>query len=302
MLTAATSSGATTPDLLAFFPLRSDDRDTTGQNSPMQLTNAPFVNGVLYLNGVYEPLNIGRGYYGFGQQRGYRAIASVPGLKYESFTISVDFLPLKTKHARPLRGFERKVNEWTRGYYGRWFVERGGSPDNFLTGGKWYRWIGFNPGTNGLEITLNNQAIRHQFKDATIRLGEWHNLMCSLDLRRKQIITVLDGQLLETVQIPDNFQFEIVGTKREAGDKELTFVNYSNGKAFNGYAAHLRVFSRALAGPELTDLYSSSALERKSLPALGGTGNSFLWLVPFVVAAAAAVFWHRFRKTKAQTQ
>jgi len=299
---AVSCSAATTNDVLALFPLRSDGKDATGNNQPMQLTNAPFVNGVLYLNGVYEPFNIGAGYYSAGAPRGYRAIASVPGLNYHSFTISLDFFPLKTKHGRILRGFETKLNDWTRGYYRRWLVERRGPPDNFLTGGTWYRWLGFNPGTNGLEITLNNQKFRHQFKGAVVRLGEWHNLICSFDQQRKQIITILDGHTLETVNLPQDFRFEVVGTDREAGDKELTFVNFSNGKVFNGYAAHLRVFSRALAASEMTEMYADLALERKSLPDLVGAGPRLLWLVLFVLAALLTVFWHKSRNAKARAK
>jgi len=302
IVTAATSSGANTNDLVAFFPLRSDARDMVNKSPPMELTTAPFVNGVLYLNGVYEPFNIGAGYYSAGAPRGYRAIASVPGLNYQSFTISLDFFPLKTKHARSLRGFERKLNDWTRGYYSRWLIERWGPPDNFLTGGTWYRWLGFNQGTNGLDITLNNQAFRHQFKGTIVRLGEWHNLICSLDLQRKQIITILDGHPLETINLPENFRFEVVGTDREAGDKELTFVNFSNGKVFNGYAAHLRVFSRALAASEMTEMYADLALERKSLPTLVGTEPRLLWLVLFVLAALLTVFLRRSRNAKAQAK
>jgi hypothetical protein len=269
----------------------------------MQLTNAPFVHGVLFLNGVYEPLNIGAGYYVPGAPRGYRAIASVPGLNYDSFTVSLDFLPLKTdQRSRPLRSLERKLNDWTRGYYRRFFATRWGPPFNFLTGGSWYRWLGFNPGTNGLEITLNNQTFRHQFKRTTIRLGEWHNLICSLDLPRKQVTTFLDGHPLEIINLPENFRFEVVGTDRETGDKELTFENFSNGKVFNGYAAHLRVFSRALAPSEMTDLYSELALERKSLPTLVGKGPRLLWLVLFVLAVIVTVFWRKSRNAKAQPQ
>ena len=299
-LTAVTCSGANTNDLIAFFPLRSDGRDLLSKSPPMQLTNAPFVNGVLYLNGIYEPYHIAPGYYVPGSKRGYRATASVPDLNYASFTISFDFFPLKTKHTRQLRRFEMKLNDWSRDYYSRLFAERTGAPDNFLTGGTRYRWIGFDPGTNGFEITLNNQAFRHEFKGLSLRLSEWHNLICSLDLRRKQIVTLLDGHVLETLHLPDDFQFEVVGSFWEAGDKELTFVNYSNGEVFNGCAAHLRVFSRALATAELTDLYANLALERKSLPTLAGTGNRFLWLVLLVLAAAGAVFWHKSRKAKTQ--
>jgi hypothetical protein len=298
LLTAATSFGAGTNDLIAFFPLRSDARDTFSKSPPMELTNAPFVNGVLYLNGIYQPYKIGSGYYGPAELRGYHAVASVPGLNYASFTISFDFFPLKTKHGRRLRGFEAKLNDWTRGYYSRWLVERSGPPDNFLTGGTWYRWLGFNPGTNGLELTLNNQTFRHQFKGSIVRVGQWHNLICSLDLQRKQIITILDGHTLETVNLPQDFRFEVVSTERESGDKELAFVNYSNGKVFNGYAAHLRVFSRALSASEMAGLYSEWALERKSLPALVGTGNRIFWFLLLIVIVGIFLL---VRKTSQRT-
>jgi hypothetical protein len=298
-LAAADTSSATTNDLVAFFPLRSDGSDTLGNCPTMQLTNAPFIHGVLFLNGVYEPLYSGP--HGPGTLRGYHAVASVPGLKYESFTVSLDFFPLKTEqHQRPLRAFEKTLNDWTRGYYRHFFATRWGPPYNFLTGGTWYRWIGFGPGTNGLEITLNNQTFRHQFKGAVVRVGEWHNLMCSLDLSRKQVITILDGKRLEIVHLPDNFQFEVVATEREAGDKELTFVNYSNGKVFNGYADHLRVFSRALDASEMTALYSNLGPERKSLPTLAGTANRFFWFLLLIVAVLISVILRKSRKANAQ--
>jgi hypothetical protein len=226
-------------------------------------------------------------------------------LNYESFTISLDFFPLRTRQTRSLRGFEKKLNEWTRGYYRRFFVERWGPPSNILTGGSWYRWLGFNPATNGLEITLNNQVFRHEFSGSVVRLDEWHNLICSLDLRRKEIVTILDGRALEIVKLPENFQLEIVGTDREAGDKELTFVNYSNGKIFNGYAAHLRVFSRALVTSEMTNLYSDLALERKSLPALTASRKSYTWLPLLLIGSAlifVAICSRRFLKAKPQAQ
>jgi hypothetical protein len=295
LFAAATSSGANTNDLIAFFPLRSDGRDMVNMCPPMELTNAPFVNGVLYLNGIYE--------YGVAP-RGFRAIASVPSLNYQSFTISLDFFPFNAKR-RTLRGLESKLDDWTRGYYRRWLADRLGRPlpaDNFLTGGTSYRWLGFNPGTNGLELTLNNQTFSHQFNCPIVRVGEWHNLMCSLDLERKQIITVLDGHTLDTVNLPQDFRFEVVGTEREAGDKELTFANYSIGRVFNGYAAHLRVFSRALSASEMTDLYSEVAPERKSLPTFAGTGTRSLGLALFVLAVVVAVLWRKSRNPKARAK
>jgi hypothetical protein len=143
---------------------------------PIYLTNAPFVNGVLYLNGIYEHSFTAQG----TPRGGFRAIASVPGLNYQSFTIGLDFFPLNSKRPRPLRAFEAKLNEWTRGYYRRWVADRLGRPvppENFLTGGAGYRWLGFKPGTNGLELTLNNQ---NSVTNSMVRLFESANgIICS---------------------------------------------------------------------------------------------------------------------------
>jgi hypothetical protein len=106
-------------------------------------------------------------------------------------------------------------------------------------------------------------------------------------------MTFLDGHTLETVNLPQDFQLEVVGTDDEANDKNLTFANYSNGNVFNGYAAHLRVFSRALAASEMTDLYSELASERKSLPTLAGTRIRFFWLLLLIAVVAIRVLFRR---------
>lgn len=40
-------------DLIAHYPLSEDANDVTGNTNPMLLTNAPFVDGSLFLNGIY---------------------------------------------------------------------------------------------------------------------------------------------------------------------------------------------------------------------------------------------------------
>jgi len=54
LVTAASAFGTTNNGIVAFFPMRADGTEATSRGPGMQLTNAPFVHGALYLNGVYE--------------------------------------------------------------------------------------------------------------------------------------------------------------------------------------------------------------------------------------------------------
>jgi hypothetical protein len=100
-----------------------------------------------------------------------------------------------------------------------------------------------------------------------VKPGRWHNLSCSVDLNRREILTMFDGQILEPIALPADFKLEVLGSPEEATERQFTFANHSNGSVFYGYAANLKIFSRALAGPELASLYTDSLRERPKFPA-----------------------------------
>jgi hypothetical protein len=280
-------------DLIAYYRFDTNGSDYLGKSPPFLLTNgawrtgvppafvitnAPFTNGVLYVNGLYEPN---------GHFVHYLGTAPIQDLRYDSFTVSLDFYPLPRKRSRySLSKLENRINSWTRDRYLRW---RGIDSsmalfrqDNILTGGYFYRWIGFNRESGVLNLTLNNQSFTHRFKGVAVKPGRWHNLICSVDLHRGQIVTMFDGQLLEPIQLPSGFKLEVVGSPEEASAREFTFADHSNGSVFYGYVANLKVFARGLAGSDLAGLYSASLGERPTFPK-----RSFPWPAALLALATS---------------
>ena len=284
---------ASADELLAYYRFDTNGSDCLGKSPPFLLTNgqwkagvppafvltnAPFTNGVLYVNGLYEPN---------GQFGHYLGTAPIQDLRYDSFTVSLDFYPLPQKRSRySLSELENRINSWTGDRYLRW---RGISSsmalvrqNNILTGGYYHRWFGLNRDAGVLNLTLNNQSFTHRFKTVAVKPGRWHNLICSVDLHGRQIVTMFDGQLLEPVSLPSGFGLEVVGSPEEASDREFTFANYSSGSVFYGYLANLKVFARGLASSDLADLYSGSLRERPTFPK-----RSFPW--PTILLALATI-------------
>ncbi len=281
-------------ELLAHYPFDTNGNDSLGKSPPFvvtngdqlragillpaffRITNAPFTNGVLYVDGRYEPS---------GHLVNYLGTAPIKQLRYESFTISLDFYPLRTKRGRGnFNALEAKLDSWTGGRYARWLGFDGNvrSTANILTGGYSYRWLGFNREDGVLNLTLNNQSFVHSFKGAAVKSDCWHNLICSVDLQRRKVLTMFDGHMLEPISLPPDFKLNVIGSSSEASEREFTFANYSNGSVFFGYAAHLKLLGRALSEPELANLYNDSVGERPKFPA-----PQFPW--PAVILGVALV-------------
>ena len=156
-------------DLIANYRFDTNGNDLLGRNSPFvvttedflrlakiapffTVTNSPFSNGVLYVNGRYEP----NGHFAH-----YLGTDIIKDLRYDSFSVSFDFYPLPRKRGMSsLSSLEQKLDLWTRGRYSRWrgFDQNVFRTDNILTGGYHYRWFGINREDGFLHITLNNQA------------------------------------------------------------------------------------------------------------------------------------------------
>jgi hypothetical protein len=303
---------ATAGDLIAHYRFETNGDDSLGRSPPFVLTTtqwgsavpplfpmtgAPFTNGVLHVNGVYEP----NGHFSH-----YLGTAPNPQLRYDSFTFSLDFYPLPQRRSRYSLGkLENLINNLTRDRYLRW---RGIDPnsgvvnqDNILTGGYHYRWLGFNRQSGCLQLTLNDRSFIHPFKGATVKAERWHNLICSVDLRRKEIRTLSDGRPLETLQLPSDFKLNVVDSPEAGGSRALTFADYSNGSVFYGYVADLRLFDSALNSSELVNLYTSS---RRPHPEFAKRG--FPWAVAvsvalFVAFVALLAIWvlRRLRRQRA---
>jgi len=291
-------------DLIAHYRLDKNGNDSAGKSPPFVIARddplimsvpgplyepgALLTNGVIYVNGEYEANGI---------RYNYLSTPPIKELRYESFTVGLDFYPLPQK--RKFTALEVKLDLWTRGFYGRLFGNKGYRNDgNILTGGSSYRWIGFNREYNLLNLTLNNQDYVHEFKGVKVMPGRWHKLICSVDLDRRKILTLFDGRLLETISLPADFKLKVVGSPNDASDREFVFQNYSNGSVFFGYAAHLRIFGRALNVAEMDELYREFVRERPLFPSEQRSFVRGLLLTGFLVLVFSAWAWTRARKRR----
>lgn len=247
---ASATAASTSNDLIAHYPLHTNGSDSAGTNDNFILGHDHFAHGVLYIDGTYfppAPLYV-------GQSPIYRGTPLLHDFSYQSFTVGLDFYPLRERVPKPklyMNKVEQVLDKFTHGFYRQWLVRGDWGKRNILTGGRSYRWIGFNRDGNELSLTLNNQRFIHRFKGAPVKANRWHHLICSVNLRERKILTWLDGKELEAIILPQNFQLEIIGSPDEATDQEFTFTNFSNGAVFYGYAAELKMFGRALIRSEL---------------------------------------------------
>src|SRR5262245_51665632 len=75
--------GQPAPQVLASYTFEGSAADVSSNSPSLTLTNAPFIDGALFLNGIFGP----------NDTNGYVALAPVPGLSYDSFTFRLEFKP-----------------------------------------------------------------------------------------------------------------------------------------------------------------------------------------------------------------
>ena len=286
-----------TNDWIAIYRFNDTSNDSLGKAEAFISPGACFSNHVLFVDGSY---NLRSTPLGVGWQAIYRGTPLLTNLNYDSFTISLDFYPPANRIPKwRLNGFERRLNSLTSGAYVMW-LGKNEADRAILIGGQSYRWMGFELRGGALSISLNNQKFLHRFQNAQIRPNHWHNLACSVDLRRKRILTLFDGKELESIELPKDFKLEVLGSVVDSSDREFTFVNYSSGSVFYGYAANLKILSRALTEKELAVLVQESFSELPAFPK-----NSLIWQWLLLIAGAllamiivAAILHVRTRKAK----
>lgn len=279
--------------LLAHYPLATNTLDLLGKVSPLVAKPEFLTNGVLFVNGNYD---------GNGTHTHLLSTGLIPSLDYNTLTLSLDFYPLpgRMQPSRVLSAIERKLDLWTHDYYSKWFAPGDWDHRNIVTGGEAYRWLGFNRAGGFLNLTLNNQAFTHRFKDAPIKPNSWHRLICSLDMAGHLILTTFDGKQLEPIKLRSDFKLEIVGAESEAKDREFSFANYSNGSMFHGYAANLKIYGRSFTEAEVASLASAGGFPSWPLPE-----HSFPWPIAFaallLVGLVVFIYRERSRRSRPST-
>jgi hypothetical protein len=277
-------------EMIALYRFNTNGEDSLGHNPPFGLTNGgmftvavpSITNGVLYLDGRYEPN---------GHFRNYLGTPPLQDFDYNSFAVALDFCPLPQAQPRSsIRNLMYKLDSWTHGFLGRLFgfnqVPNVLDTSNIITGGSSYRWFELNRRDGALNLTLNNGAFQHRFGRVSVSPNRWHNLVCSVDLKRQQIIVWFDGRQLETVRLPGNFKLEVIGSSVERSNRGFTFTDYSNGSVAFGYAANFKIFGRALGESEITRI---AALFPGECPAIAPRGFEAWQMILASLGALAVV-------------
>lgn len=232
----------------------------------------------LFLNGRYE----------FGDD-GYQAVLPIEGLDYSRLSFSIEF-----------QGLDFNPEQGSSTWLAQALGHSGTDPHtNLITGGKSYRWFSIKIRDGHLWLTLNNGEVEYPYQKAAVTPREWHTVSGSIDLAAGLIYLMLDGELVATEKLPKDFAFAVVGSSADAGDRQLTFTDYSNSETFHGYIARVTVLDGAKSEQGLREWYRSGARFRSHLPR--PVQSEIVWTLPLAVLIVLAVgggLWWRIRKEK----
>lgn len=232
----------------------------------------------LFLNGRYE----------FGDD-GYRAVLPIEGLDYSRLSFSIEFQGLDFNP-------EQGSSTWLAQAIGHSGVD---PHTNLITGGTSYRWFSVKIRDGHLWLTLNNGEVKYLYEKAAVTPREWHTVSGSIDLAAGLIYLMLDGELVAAEKLPKDFAFSVVGLSADAGDRQLTFTDYSNSESFHGYVARVTVLDNSLSEQELREWYQSGAEFRSHLPRPVQPGT--VWALPLAVLVVLGVggsLWWQFSRRK----
>jgi len=207
-----------TPQVLASYTFEGSAIDVSSNSPSMTLTNAPFIENALFLNGIFGP----------NDTNGYLALAPVPGLSYDSFTFRLEFKPASFTNS---------------------FI-------NLVSAGPAFRWLGLSVefGVLSLRLNLTNINWLFQFPEAQVATNDWNQIIVSLNASTGRILVFLNNNRLREVQLNPGFRFNAVGTPSEQAEKVFNFNNNGNATSFHGLIDNFKIYNRALSETEIGQL------------------------------------------------
>lgn len=180
-------------NLIAYYPLKTNGNDDLGNNAAMTLTNTPFQNGGIYCNGLNNDC--------------LALTPPVNNFKFNSFTISVDFL-VTENITQPV-----------------------------FVCGRGCRWLGFYLKADGkVDLLYNNN--NHLPSAITYSLNQWHNAQITYD--GTTVNMFLDNVLVCSANIP--LTYAVCGSY----DTQIGVKNYSNNQVLKGFIKNLKIYNNAI--------------------------------------------------------
>lgn len=205
---------------LALFRFNGNAKNEGRGDAKFELKNAPFKDNALYLNGKYE--------FDADKKDAFHAVCLTPMIDYQTYTVAL------------------RVRAEDFGL---------GDKSNLFTGGNSYRWFGLERALDGkLVVTLNNGAFKHEIKDTALDKGKWFVVACSVDVPKRSVLTYLNGKQVAAIDLPKDFEVEVLKSDQKDSDKVWSFSNLSNANVFFGLADELHIYGRALSAKELEKL------------------------------------------------
>jgi hypothetical protein len=217
-------AGQDPPSPIAHYRFNGNAKNDGSSKVLFKLKNTEFKPGGLYLNGIFWDQ------FSDKPPEGYLALFLTKSLDYNHFTVAVRF----------------KASEFSD------------KKSTILMGGEKWRWIGIQRSKAGnLALSLNNHKLTREFKGATLEKGKWTVVACSVDIAKRKIVAFVDGKNVGKIDLPVNFQLDVLKDPNPDQYKEWVFTDFSNGHTFHGLVGEFIVYDVALSGKETAKLAQS---------------------------------------------
>jgi hypothetical protein len=151
--------------LLAEYPLLSDGVDISGNNAEMTILEAPFQNGGIYSNGIYN---------GNDTMGSYIQSPQIADFNFDDLTVKVDFLLDEyPEHNKPI----------------------------IMLGSNW-RWMSAWMDESKIALKVNNGSY-YEISDAVVSLNQWHTLSVSYNKAEAKAELYLDFNMVLSIDVEE---------------------------------------------------------------------------------------------------
>ena len=187
--------------------------DNTVYSRPLQPRHLKLDRDALFVPGIYRPSQAVQ--------------IQTPELDEKDFTVGIRVKPRFDANARNRRRC------------------------NILTADRSNRWFGLHVDQSTLVLTANNQRFSQKINGVKLKDNEWVDIVCSVDLNANRIRVWVNNELVDTVRLPKDFEFNVNG-------KAWLFTNLSNGQVLHGHVDELLILGHAITKNEFSQLANFS--------------------------------------------